>query len=103
LNKVPNKRLAGVPMPGITMAETLGIFEQSLDRPGAQVARPHSYSNVHVLAMQWEFPDSKNYTTNFDYMCMVFEKYGWNVHKKAIPTFTDLGIFAGSFKSLQKT
>ena len=40
--------------------------------------------------MQWEFPDSKNYTTNFDYMCKVFEKYGWNIHKKAIPILTGL-------------
>jgi len=71
---------------------------------------------MHVLAMQWEFPDSKNYTTNFEYMCMVFKKYGWNVHKKAIPWFTGfrctqaevlerklqagLGIVPGSSKPL---
>ena len=29
-------------------------------------------------------------------MCKVFEKYDWNVHKKAIPIFTGLGIVAGS-------
>jgi len=79
-------------MPGITMAETLGIFERGAERASAQITRPHFYNNIHVLAMQWQFPDSKNYKMNFDHMCKVFQKYGWNVQKKEIPIFTGVGV-----------